>query len=90
LSRIATISFSTMPSISVNGRELSTTNCTGRVRKLWPSEGGLLTKARTPAMALMSGRIDSAMACWLRSRSPQGLSRRKAITSVTVGEPATA
>ena len=48
----------------------------GFSRAPWPSGGGLLGKATTPGTATISGAIDLAISCWVRSRSPHGVSRR--------------
>ena len=62
-------------------------NSTGLERADWPSDGGLVGKARTPGSEANFGCNSWVMACCLRLRSSQGLSRRMAVPSVTVGKP---
>lgn len=66
------------------------TTSTGVERKPCPSDGGLMGNARTPGSAMNFGRSSSAIFCAFFSRSSQGLSRRMALPSTTVGNPANA
>ena len=59
----------------------------GVERKLWPSDGGLIGNACTPAIDANFGRSSSAICCCVFFRSSQGLSRRIALPSTTVGKP---
>ncbi|MNT92665.1 hypothetical protein D3C72_2339850 [compost metagenome] len=62
-------------------------NSTGLERADWPSDGGLVGKARTPGSDENCGCSCWVMACCLRLRSSQGFRRRMAVPSVTVGKP---
>ncbi len=81
---------STRRASSSYGAELMTTNSTGRLRGDWPSEGGLVGKARTPGIWASFGASSCVISCCLRVRSSQGFRRRMARPSATVGKPASA
>lgn len=62
-------------------------NSTGLERADCPSEGGLVGNARTPGSDANLGCSSWAICCWRRVRSSQGVRRRMAVPSVTVGKP---
>ena len=64
------------------------TNSTGRLRGDWPRDGGFVAKARTPGICASFGASSCVISCCLRLRSSQGLRRRIASPSATVGNPA--
>ena len=63
------------------------TYSSGRERKPWPSEGGVVGNAFTPARAAMRGCISRARARVLRSRCSQSTVRNTTLPCDTVGLP---